>query len=488
MSTLMKFTFLGLTLSAMEAHAILPCRERLSNFQNLTGSEVQVICNHYEKSFDKMATDAGESDEKKTIDFMMKSSIRVKPKTEVSMGSFFFGGSVAHQYKTFAMEPSDALKVVRALPNEALESFPYLMKATHPEREGILDTKLDKDDVFEETMYTISKIPKEKLVTAALVAKNFQGKPDDFYKLVYMTSSDKLLSLGTLMEKMPLKQAKEMNAKFNQFEIVCGLSFPAADETNLNANVKSCNEFRNGLLCKPKAIIFELLSKNINRPDISKYFKLLHSSDAYTENQAVLIQALFNDNRFSSIMEQVFKSENITDEVVAKIVTELEKSSPSKDSISKILKSSQPSYEKLGPMDYGFSPNPYGTKEDRKCLSEEAHAAMLSDKKGHIDACLKYFADKNMIKCDVEYTVVEKIDPDDYRCAYDIKTTPYYSSPNAVSCYTQDMKSNLSALKNIANGADKRKGTEVNDSKIIKDSNTHKSPNENKNSKAAVYK
>jgi hypothetical protein len=468
MSKIKKFTLLGLSLMTTQAYALFDsCGDRLKVME-VDEREAGILCTKYEKSIDKMALAAGSSDEKKTINFLLNSTIEVLPEVKVGIGVLWGSGKV-QTYKRLALSPDDALKVVRAVPEEALDSFPYLMAALYPERKGMDESDLDTDDVFDETMDIIKKIPAEKLKNAGLVAKSYRGKPKDLYKLVNSLSSEKLLSLGTLLEKMPLNKALEFNSKYSQLEIICGLSFPAADESNLSANIQTCNSYKNGELCKAKSIIFETLSKNYMKPGVEQYFKRLNESDLFTINQAFLVQTLFAKDAYRSVMDQVFKNENISDELLAQIINVLEKPNANPESISKLLKQNKTPSSKMSlPQNFGFTPHVSPKEEAKGCDSEEAHAGLLSEKRSHETECKKYFADKEMLQCDVQ-AVVAHIE-DSPKCTYDIFLTPTFAAPNAKSCYTNDLQANLAALKGVNGNNKKDEKLLINDTRKVKGS------------------
>lgn len=485
MSQIKKFALLGLSLISTPTLAYFDsCKERLKAME-INQEETQYLCDKYEKSIDKMGMMAGASDEKKAINFLLNSTIQVQEKEKASIGAL--SGYVGpYSYKTLALSPENALKVVRAIPEEALDSFPHLMSALYPERNGMVDKDLDTDDVFNETMDIIKKIPAEKLKGAGMVAKNYHGKPKDFYKIINTQSPEKLVSLSSLLGSMPLNKALEFNSKYSQLEIVCGLSFPGADESNLSANVQTCNSYKNGELCKAKAVIFETLSKNSMKPGVEKYFKRLNESDIFTINQAFLVQTLFAKDAYRSVIDQVFKNENISDELVAQIISALENPNASPESVSKLLKQNKTPSSKISlPQSFSFTPKVSSAKEEAKgCDSEEAHAALLSEKRSHEVECKKYFADKQMLTCDVQAVVAHL--EESPKCSYDIFLTPTFASPNAKSCYTNDLQKNLAALKDVNSGK-KDERLPINDSKKIKESESN-NPVEKAGTKKATAK
>ncbi|MEA9356871.1 hypothetical protein SHI21_11670 [Bacteriovorax sp. PP10] len=469
MSKIKKFTLLGLSLMTTQAYALFDsCGDRLKAME-VDEREVETLCTKYEKSIDKMALAAGSSDEKKTINFLLNSTIEVLPEVKVGIGVLWGTGKI-QTYKRLALSPDNALKVVRAIPEEALDTFPYLMAALYPERKGMDEGDLNTDEVFYDTMDIIKRIPAEKLKNAGLVAKSYHGKPKDLDKLVNSLPSEKLLSLGTLLEKMPLNKALEFNSKYTQLEIICGLSFPAADESNLSANVQTCNSFKNGELCKAKSMVFETLSKNHMKPGVEKYFKHLNESDLFTNNQAFLIQTLFSKDSYRTVMDEVFKNENISDELLAQIVNVLQTPNASPESILKLLQQNKTPSSKMSlPQDFRFSPKvPFKDREKGCYELEEAHAQLLSYKRTHEVECKKYFSDKQMLTCDVQ-AVVGYID-NSTECAYEVFLTPIFAAPGAKSCYTNDLQDSLAALKGV-NGKSKRdEKVLINDSKKVKDS------------------
>lgn len=470
MSKIKTFTLLGLSLMTTQAYALFDsCRDRLKAME-VDDREAQILCTKYEKSIDKMALAAGSSDEKKTIYFLLNSTIEVLPDVKVGIGVLWGGPGKIQSYKRLALSPDDALKVVRAIPEEALDSFPHLMAALYPERKGMDEDDLDLDDVFDETMDIIKKVPVDKLKNAGLVAKNYRGKAKDLYKLINSLSSEKLLSLGTLLERMPLKKALEFNPKYTQLEIVCGLSFPAADESNLSANVQTCNSFKNGELCKAKSMVFETLSKNHMKPGVAKYFKHLNESDLFTNNQAFLIQTLFSKDSYRTVMDEVFKNENISDELLAQIVNVLQIPNASPESILKLLQQNKTPSSKMSlPQDFRFSPKvPFKDREKGCNDLEEAHAQLLSYKRTHEVECKKYFSDKQMVTCDVQ-AVVGYIDHST-ECAYEVFLTPTFAAPGAKSCYTNDLQDSLAALKGVNRKNKKDEKVLINDSKKVKES------------------
>jgi hypothetical protein len=467
MSKIKKFTLLGLSLMTTQAYALFDsCGDRLKTME-VDEREAGILCTKYEKSIDKMALAAGSSDEKKTINFLLNSTIEVLPEVKVGIGVLWGSGKV-QTYKRLALSPDDALKVVRAIPEEALDSFPYLMAALYPERKGMDEDDLDTGDIFDETMDIIKKIPAEKLKNAGLVAKSYRGKPKDLYKLVNSLSSEKLLSLGTLLEKMPLNKALEFNSKYTQLEIICGLSFPAADESNLSANVQTCNSFKNGELCKAKSTVFETLSKNHMKPGVAKYFKLLNESDLFTNNQAFLIQTLFSKDSYRTVVDEVFKNENISDELLAQIVNVLQTPTAGPESIIKLLKQNKTPSSKMSlPQSFGFSPQVPFKDREKGCDTEEAHAQLLSYKRTHEVECKKYFSDKQMLTCDVQAVVAYV--GESPACAYDVFLTPIFAAPGAKSCYTNDLQESLAALKGVNGKNKKDMKLLINDSKKIKE-------------------